>query len=158
MRTLTIMMALLIAGPSWTQKLRSIEETMAGNEDSLHVSAYTAVRCAGLFDVILVYSGDNISDEMRSTFQGAIGELMTGATAIRMAQAQERGMGSTDVDLLLDQAGSEILGFSNIYAERFRSNYNFSGAMFDKDALALADLSLCNKVVPKIRSLKARIP
>lgn len=138
---------LVSATPAWTQELRSIDETMQGIDDDLHVSAYTSVRCAGLFDGIVAYGGQNMPAELVDEYRKASTTLVIGTTIFRAYQAHERGLPEKDFETEFRNSDAEAARFRDIYSGRLQNNYSLTGQMIETDQLAKADLALCGEVV-----------
>ncbi|MCO6362302.1 hypothetical protein [Paracoccus sp. 08] len=156
MRTVVWALALVSASPAWSQELRSIDDTMQGIDDFLHVSAYTAMRCAGLFDGIVAYGGQNMPAELVEQYQKASTTLVIGTTIIRAYQAHDRGLPAKDFEVEFKNSDAEAVRFRDIYSSRLQNNYDLTGQMLESDPLAKADLALCGQVVPRIESIVAK--
>ncbi|WDA13442.1 hypothetical protein [Paracoccus marcusii] len=156
MRMIILAAVLVSATPAWTQELRSINETMQSIDDDLHVSAYTSVRCAGLFDGILAYGGQNMPAELVERYQNASTTLVIGTTIIRAYQTRDRGLPAKDFEVEFRNSDAEAVRFRDIYSDRLQNNYNLTGQMLEADPLAKADLALCGEVAPRIEKIVAR--
>lgn len=151
-----VLAVVLSASPAWAQELRSINETMQGINDDLHVSAYTSVRCAGLFDGILAYGGQNLPAELVEQYRNASTTLVIGTTIIRAYQTHDRGLPAKDFEVEFRNSDAEAVRFRDIYSSRLQNNYDLTGQMLESDPLAKADLALCGEVVPRIKRIVAR--
>ncbi|WP_411839764.1 hypothetical protein [Paracoccus sp. ME4] len=145
----------LISTPAWSQELRSIEDTMEGIDDYLHVSAYSSVRCAGMFDGILSYGGENLPAELVEQYRDASTTLVIGTTILRAYQTRERGLPQKDFEAEFRNSDAEARRFRDIYRDRLQNNYTMTGMMLDNDQLAKDDLALCAQVVEAVRDIVA---
>lgn len=141
--------ALMISvAPSWAQEFRSIRETIDGQSDDFQSQAYVNVRCSGLFNAAASAGRDLFSPQIITEYEQAAEIFVAGAAFIRVTQQTIKGTGSYDMVNALQSASDQAESISNIYLERFNSNYNVTGVMFDNDTLANDDLQTCNAVLP----------
>lgn len=156
MRMIVLAAVMVSATPAWTQKLRSIDETMQGIDDDLHVSAYTSVRCAGLFDGIVAYGGQNMPAELVEQYRTASTTLVISTTIFSAHQIHNRRLPEKDVVTEFRNSDAEAARFRDIYSDRLQKKYNLTGQMIETDPLAKADLALCGEVVSRVEQIVAR--
>ena len=156
MRMIVLAAVMVSATPAWTQKLRSIDETMQGIDDDLHVSAYTSVRCAGLFDGIVAYGGQNMPTELVEQYRTASTTLVIGTTIFSVHQIHNRRLPEKDVLTEFRNSDAEAARFRDIYSDRLQKKNNLTGQMIETDPLAKADLALCGEVVSRVEQIVAR--
>lgn len=148
-----VLAAVMLASPAWAQELKSIEDTMEGIDDFLHVSAYSSARCAGLFDGIVAYGGQNMPATLVRDYQEASTTLVAGTTIMRIYQTRDRGLPERDFQTEFRNSDEEASRFRDIYRDRLQSNYTLTGSMIENDQVAKDDLALCGQVVESVRGI-----
>lgn len=138
------------------RELRSINDTVAGMTDDLHVTGYVATRCGGLFDGVMQYGGATLPPEVQSGYQDAIGVFTLGSTIMRIKQAENRGA-EVDFESMMTRAHEDVLRFAGIYKDRLQSNFDYTGSMMEQDPMVQDDLDICGQALETIQQINAKV-
>ncbi|QDA35772.1 hypothetical protein E4191_16535 (plasmid) [Paracoccus liaowanqingii] len=149
-----IVLMALLGSPVWAQQeLKSINNTVADIGDDLNATAYMSSRCAGLFDGVIAYGGQNMAENVVEQYRQDSVDLTIGTILIRMRQAEGWGLPAKDLNGEMENSLGETVRFSDMYEARFSTNYQLTGTMMERDQVAIDDLDLCDEIAPRMRSL-----